>query len=167
MLPLIYHISLLKGRRKGVIFRDTVSLERLSKIQTFCPDSRVTEEALDKIEETGVIPAKNPTTEFDAAIYRTKAELEAQKEPVFKIAMGFFSVNANLTVYDSNTERIASAIRLSRTYKSVFWENTVYLILGKLALITLAFLLGITPALAVIIEFAVWMICLINATKKA
>lgn len=167
VLPLIYHIALIKARRKGVIFNDTASLEALAKIQTLCPNENAPKEILDKIAETGVIPAKNPTTKLDASVYRSKASLESQKEPVYKIALGFFSPQANMTVYDSNMERIPGAIRLASTFKNAFLENTVWLIAEKLALVALVFLLNITPALAILIEFAAWMICLINSTKKA
>lgn len=167
LLPLVYHISLLKARRKGVIFRDTASLEAMAKIQTLSPNEPVSKEQLALIDETGVIPARNGKTRLDAVMYRSKAALTAQKEPVFKIAMGFFSSEANLTVYDGNIERVIGAIRLSSTFKNVFIENAIGLIIEKLALIALVFFLNITPALAILIELAAWMVCLINATRKA
>lgn len=165
VMPLLSHNAVLSARRRGVIFADIFALEQCSELQTYSPNESLPEETLVKIEETGVIIAKNGNHRLDAVAYRNAAQIEADKNPCFKFALGFFSPNADAQVLDAKAERVAGAVRTAKNYRSVFYQNLVCLIVEKLALIALAFLLNITPAAAIVIEFAAWMLCLANATK--
>lgn len=166
VLPLLYHVTLLNARRKGSLFTTTDSIERLAKVQTLTPCENVTPDDIQKIEETGIVAARNAEKDIDARLYRDKNALLADKSPVYKIALGFFTDKANLCIFDSKAARAAGAIRAARNARSTFFENIACIIIGKLAIISLLFLLKLNPAIAVLIEFASWMVCLVNSTKK-
>lgn len=165
IVPMLYSTSVLGARRRGSIFASTHALERFSKIQTISLNEKVSPETLEKIEESGIIPARNGSHTLDSVCYRSKEALEAADSEAFKIALGFFSDKADMTIFDGNIERAASAVRISRNFKNVMWENIAVLIIEKLALIALVFLLNITPAIAIAAEFAAWMICMFNASR--
>ena len=112
-----------------------------------------------------MVPAKGGYTAEDAVIYRDKARLESDSNPTFKMALGFFSQKASATALDANPERIAGAIRTGKHHRGVLTQNLLLLLVEKLAVIALVFLLNITPAAAVVIEFAAWTLCMLNATK--
>ncbi len=164
--PLLSHNAVLSARRRGVIFADMFALEQCSELQTYSPNEALPEETLVKIEETGVIIAKGGYDRLDAVAYRDAAKIEADRNPCFKFALGFLSQNADAQVLDGKAERAAGAIRTAKNYRSVLYQILICLVVEKLALIALAFLLNITPVAAIVIEFAAWMICLVNATKE-
>ncbi len=163
---ILTHNALLSARRRGVIFTDTASLEQCGAIQTVSLNEKVSEDVLKKIDETGAIPARGGRTKLDAVLYRDRARLESDPNPSFKLALGFFSKKAGATALDSKPVRIAGAIRTARNYRTVLRQNILCVLVGKLALIALALLLNLTPAAAVVIEFAAWMICLFNTTRE-
>lgn len=165
-LSLLYHNTLITARSRGALFASETALEELSRIQTLSPNEKISSELLSKIEQTGVVPAKNASEERDAALYRTEQAMSEAPSDVYKIALGFFSDNAKLTLTDGHAQRVTGALRSARDYKSVMWQNALCLIIEKLILIALAFILHITPAAAVVIEFAAWMICLLNASRS-
>ncbi len=165
-LPMLNRNALLSGRRRGVIFANVEALEQSGKLQTVSVNEAVSPEVLTKIEETGAIPATGGNTALDAVLYRDKAMLEADPNPSFKLALGFFSPKAQASALDSKPERISGAIRTGRNHRSVFLQNLICLGAEKLALIALVFLLNITPAAAIVIEFAAWTLCMLNASKE-
>ena len=165
-LPVLTLTALLSGRRRGVIFKDTKALEQSGKLRTVSPNEPVSKEVLAKIEETKAVPAKGGYTKEDAVLYRNKTALEADPNPSFKLALGFFSPKAQATALDSKPERIAGAIRTGRHYRSVFRQNIVYSLIGKLTLIALLFILNVSPVAAIVIEFITWAVCLTNATRE-
>ncbi len=158
--------ALLKARRRGVIFTDTEALEQSGRLQTVSANEPLSDEVRSKIEETKAILAKGGHTKEDAVLYRDRTRLEADPNPSFKLALGFFSPKAQAAALDSSPERIAGAIRTGQHHRGVFMQNIICLGVEKLALIALVFLLNITPAAAIVIEFAAWMLCLLNSTKE-
>ncbi len=165
-LPMLNRNALLAGRRRGVIFTNVEALEESGKLQTVSVNEQVSPEVLAKIEETGAIPATGGNTALDAVLYRDKAMLEADPNPSFKLALGFFSPKAQAAALDSKPERAAGAIRTGRNHRSVFFQNLICLGVEKLALIALVFLLNITPTAAIVIEFVAWTLCMLNASKE-
>ena len=125
----------------------------------------MTDEVRIKIEETKAVPAKGGRTAEDAVLYRDAARLEADPNPSFKLALGFFSKKAQAAALDSKPVRIAGAIRTGQHHRGVFMQNLLCLGVEKLALIAMLFLFNISPAAAIVIEFAAWTLCLLNATK--
>ncbi len=165
-LPLLNRNALVSARRRGVIFTDITALEQSGKLQTVTANEPVSDEVRARIEETRALLATGGHAKEDAVLYRNKARLEADPNPSFKLALGFFSPKAQATALDSSIERIAGAIRTGQHHRGVFMQNIICLGVEKLALIALVFLLNITPAAAIVIEFAAWMLCLLNSTKE-
>lgn len=166
ILPLLYHVFLLNARRNGVMFTSTESIEKLARIQTVTPCEGVMAEDLKKFEEINVVATRNGSDAIDAKLYRNKALLEADPSPAYKIALGFFSKKADAQVFDAKAKKAAKGVRIAKAMRSIFYENLGILVIAKLLIIALMFFLKITPAIALIIEFASWMICLVNTTKK-
>lgn len=164
-LPVLNRNALLCARKRGVIYTDIASLEQSGKLKTVSANEPLADEVRIKIEETKVIPAKGGYTAEDAVLYRDTARLEADPNPSFKLALGFFSKKAQATALDSKPVRIAGAIRTGQHHRGVFMQNILCLGVEKLALIAMLFLFNISPAAAIVIEFAAWMLCLLNATK--
>lgn len=165
VLPLLSHNAVVSARRRGVIFADILALEHCGDIQTLSPNEQVSDDLLTKIEETGVVPAKNGNTQYDAVLYRNASQLDADQNPCFKLGLGFFSKNSDATAIDGKVERCVGAIRTARNYKTVFYQNLICLGVEKLAVIALAFFLNITPVAAIVIEFICIMLCLMNASR--
>ncbi len=166
IIPIMNRNALLCARRRGAIFTDIEALWQCGKLQTVSFNCPVSNDVLAKVEETGVVPATGGYTEQDAVVYRDNARLEADSNPSFKLALGFFSSKAHATALDANPLRTAGVIRTGRNYRNVFLQNIICLGVEKLALVALVFLLNITPAAAIVIEFAAWVLCLFNATKE-
>lgn len=159
------HNTVVQGRRRGVVFRNMKAVEKCAKIQTLSFNQPVSEAVLRKVEETGVIPAKGGLTELDGVLYSDRARLEYDSNPTFKMALGFTSKNADAFSPEPDPVRAAGAIRTARNYRSVLIQNLLCVSAEKLILLALALILNITPAAAILIEFAAWMICLFNATR--
>lgn len=167
VLPFLYHSTLLEARRKGAIFTSTKAIEELGKVQSATPPVTATASDIQKIEETGIIAAKNAQHPQDAKLYTDKPTLAADQTPAYKIALGFYTSKAGLCVLDSKISKVASAIRASRRFRNIFYENLACFIIAKLLIVALLFLIKLSPAAAVLIEFASWLICLVNATKRS
>lgn len=165
-IPLLHHNALLSARRRGVIFADIVALEQCSDLQTVSFGEQVSEDVYTKAEEVGVIPAKGGNTRLDAVTYRDAASLDSDMNPCFKLALGFFSKNADAAALDGKPERIAGAVRTAKHYKNAFLLNLLCLGIEKLTLIALAFLLNISPLAAVVIEYVAWLVCMFNSTRE-
>lgn len=165
-LPLLNRNALLTARRRGVIFTDVSSLEQSGRLQTVSPNEAVSQDVINKIEETKAIVAKGGYTELDGVIYRDNTRLEADSNPSFKLALGFFSPKAQAAALDPKPERIAGAIRTGRNHRTVVTQNLILPAVAKLTVAALVLLLNINPATAIIIEFITWMACLANATRE-
>ncbi len=165
-LPILNLNALLSGRRRGVIFTGIKALEQSGKLRTVSTNEPVSKDVLDKIEETGAVPARGGYTKEDAVIYSDKVKLESDPNPSFKLALGFFSSKAQAAALDTNPEHIAGAILTGQRHRAAFRQNLILFAVGKLTVIALAFLFNIIPAIAIAVEFIVWMICLFNATKE-
>ncbi|MBR4880776.1 MAG: hypothetical protein IKU19_02515 [Clostridia bacterium] len=157
--------AITSGRRRGVIFTDTKAVEQAGKLRTLSPNEPLNPDIRAKIEETNVVLAKGGYKDQDAVVYRSSAKLEADPNPSFKLALGFFSKKAQATVLDSNPAHIPGAIRTGQHHRAVSRQNLIWVVAEKLSVIALLFILNISPAAAVAIEFVAWMICLMNATK--
>ncbi len=164
-LPILNRNALLCARKRGVIYTDIAALEQSGKLKTVSANEPLADDVRIKIEETKVVPAKGGYTAEDAVLYRDTARLDTDPNPSFKLALGFFSKKAQATALDSKPVRIAGAIRTGQHHRGVFMQNLLCLGVEKLALIAMLFLFNISPAAAIVIEFAAWMLCLLNATK--
>lgn len=165
-MPLLCHNAILSGRRRGIIFADVAALEQCGELSTVSFGEEVSEEVYARVEETGVIPATGGYARPDAVAYRDAAKLDSDMNPCFKLALGFFSKNADAAALDGKPERMAGAIRTAKHYKNAFRLNLLCIGIEKLTLIALAFLLNVSPVAAIVIEFVAWMVCAFNSTRE-
>ncbi len=163
---ILYHNTLLNARKKGIIFSSTKQLEAFSRIEALALNDFASDTLARKTEDSDVIPVNIAKSEVDGKLFRTKAELELDKSEILKVAVGFYSTEAHANITDGKAARVTSAIRVSKAFKNILYQNALCVMLAKLALISFAFLFNMSAVAAVLIEFAAAMICLLNSSKN-
>ncbi len=162
----LYRNAMTSLGKKGGIISSESDLEALAQLKTVYLAQPPAQETLARLEELRLsVLKKDIGLNTNAVCFTAERELRNYRGKSLPVALGFFSPKAGAVITDGNVQRLAGVVRSAKNFKILLTQNIICTITEKLLIILLLFCVTITPAAALVIEFALWMLCILNASR--